>query len=295
MGIGLFDDLGESDLLIAILGVAIAGGFAFAAGRRVGRKWGRRTAAGVTAACLLAAIATAFLFRDAVGWAAVLPFSGLIVLSRPAPICLAAMAGVMSADGRMPVVRSGVLIGAVSVAGAYYLVEPVLGRPPACRDRRDDGVCIQTTPVTCTAACAATLLREVGIEADEAEMARLCLTRGEGTLWMGLYRGLKLRTARTPWDVAVASGTAEDLIAGGGPAVVAVGIEAGTDAAPIYAEQYGWTPGVPHSAIFFAPAGDDRVAMGEPTEGVGREEWSREDLDVLYRGRALRLIRRKNP
>ena len=79
---------------------------------------------------------------------------------------------------------------------------PLLGRTPACSERWDElGTCLQTTDYTCSPACAATLLKKYGIAATEQEMAELCLTR-RGTSWQGLYRGLKLKTAGTDWDVA---------------------------------------------------------------------------------------------
>ena len=54
-------------------------------------------------------------------------------------------------------------------------------------------------------------MREHGIQASEQEMVELCLTRADGTPALGLYRGLKLKTRGTPWNVEVFRSGLEDL------------------------------------------------------------------------------------
>ena len=124
-------------------------------------------------------------------------------------------------------------------------------------------------------------------------LRRGCLTR-RGTPWQGLYRGLKLKTAGTPWDVAVVHGSFDDLRSlGRGPAILAAGLPRHVPVPRIYTERYGWSPGDWHSVLFFGFRGDGLVAMGEPTPGVGRENWTEEDLRVLWRGRGVRLVPRR--
>jgi hypothetical protein len=176
--------------------------------------------------------------------------------------------------------------------GWLTVFRPLWGSAPRCHDRWDGDFCVQTTDWTCTAACAATLLEAHGIRATEQEMAELCLTRA-GTQWQGLYRGLKLKTASTPWDVEVVHGGFDRLRAlHDGPAILAAGVPRGTGVARIYTERYGWTPGEWHSVLFFGFRGNGLVAMGDPTPSIGRENWSEDDLRVLWRGRGMRLIPR---
>ena len=152
---------------------------------------------------------------------------------------------------------------------------------------------MQTSAKSCAAACAATLLTMHGIAATEQEMAELCLTR-RGTTWQGLYRGMKRKTAGTPWDVEVVAGSFAALRSlGQGPAILAAGLPPHAPVARIYTERYGWSPGDWHSVLFFGFRGDGLVAMGEPTPGVGRENWTEEDLRVLWRGRGVRLVPRR--
>jgi hypothetical protein len=63
----------------------------------------------------------------------------------------------------------------------------------AMLDRWTNGVCLQTTPSTCGAASAATLLRRFGRAATEQELARECFTYGSGTENWYLVRALRSR------------------------------------------------------------------------------------------------------
>ena len=113
-----------------------------------------------------------------------------------------------------------------------------------CGNRWDQqGICRQTTPYTCTPACAATVLKMHGIPATEQELAELCLTR-RGTTWQGLYRGLKRKTANTPYEVEVLSRSADSLRRLTPDCMVlTVGLPHGADVDPIYEQQYSWTRG----------------------------------------------------
>ncbi len=62
---------------------------------------------------------------------------------------------------------------------------------PAQVDR--DGVCLQATDYSCGPAAGATLLRALGTDATEAEMAELCLLKpGQGVTALELCRGLNI-------------------------------------------------------------------------------------------------------
>ena len=129
-------------------------------------------------------------------------------------------------------------------------------------------------------------------------MTDLCLTR-KGTLWQGLYRGLKRQTAGTQWDVEVFVGDVDRLreLVAEGPVILTVGLP-DEPVDEIYTTRYGWSPGELHSVVLFefgekkGTEADQKVQMGDPSVEGGREQWSIQDLRVLYRGRGLRLVRR---
>ena len=188
--------------------------------------------------------------------------------------------------------RRLVVVLSLQAVGWYCRDPSPLGARAAVPRSVGGGPLAETTDFTCTAACAATVLRAHGIGATEQQMADLCLTR-RGTLWQGLYRGLKLKTVRTPWDVEIVHGPFDRLrTLGDGPAILAAGIPRDAKVARIYTERYGWTPGEWHSVLFFGFRGDGLVAMGDPTPGIGRENWTEEDLRILWAGRGVRLVPR---
>lgn len=287
-----------SDLFwgFAILAVWMAAMFAVAFALTRHRK-GRRLE-WLVAATTLAVICYVLFLWDNILLAKVLPFSNLIVLGNWFPAFLGFLGGL--AWNGIPGTRlkkSTYLVGMVVLA-VVAVVKPLQGRIPECGDHWLNGVCLQTTPHTCSPCCGATILAHAGIETTEQEMAELCLTT-KGTLWQGLYRGLKLKTADTKWTVEVFTGDVDDLRdqVKAGPVILTVGIP-DEPVDEIYTKQYGWSPGELHSVVLFSfdqtegSEEDQRVQMGDPSVEDGREQWTVTDLRVLYRGRGLRLAPR---
>ena len=70
---------------------------------------------------------------------------------------------------------------ALVIIGPY--IKPIIAPLPSSRfhDRWTEGVCLQSTPSSCGAASAATLLRKSGINMREVEIARSCFTYLGGT------------------------------------------------------------------------------------------------------------------
>ena len=176
--------------------------------------------------------------------------------------------------------------GAEYAVGGKF-VEPLLGETPRCRDAWIGGVCLQTSPDTCSPAAAATLLSRFGIEAQESELAQLCLTR-VGTMWQGLYRGLKLKVDSRDYEVEVFEGSVEELLHSfDGPQILAVGVSDDRPHPSWYTEELGWSPGVRHSVVLLDQLPDGLLLVADPS--VGYEFWTRDDLEVLWLGRSLRL------
>ena len=182
------------------------------------------------------------------------------------------------------------MVAILQMVAMVVVLFPLSGSAPQCGNLWRDGVCLQTTRSTCSAASAATLLELHGIHATEQEMAELCLTR-RGTNWMGLYRGLKKKTAGTDWDVEVFTGTADDLRLLNTPAILSVGLAQDSQADSIYQTELGWRPGMRHSVVLFGFV-TDLVDIGEPTPDAGRERWTGSDLQAVYLGQGMRLVSR---
>lgn len=225
----------------------------------------------------------------------VLPFSNLIVVGNWMVPAVAVLGGL--AWRRIPgrSARKGILIGTMMCVAGYSLVHPLRGSVPHCDNRWRNEVCLQSTNASCSPASAATLLRWYQIPATEQEMAELCLTREEGTYWQGLYRGLKLKTMGTDWDVEVftskSSADLQDMVCEG-PVILTVGIPKEGYVNPTYEADYGWVPGVSHSVVLFEFLPRQFVRIGDPSVIEGQEKWTRRDLDVLWQGHGIRLVHR---
>ncbi|MFO0906559.1 MAG: hypothetical protein U0939_26380 [Pirellulales bacterium] len=222
------------------------------------------------------------------------PYANLIVVGNWFPLWSAALAALIWRRTAHQPWRRACDVGALAVVALFSLVAPFLGRPPECGAEWMEGrYCLQTTPVTCTPASAATLLRHYGIDATEQEMAELCLTR-RGTTWQGLYHGLKRKTAGTAWDVEVSRIDLASLQAlssqSAEPLLLRVGLSAGAEVGPEFERELGWRPGTGHSVVFLRFLAHNMVEVADPTPGIGREQWTVEEFKTLWDGQVVRLV-----
>ncbi len=250
---------------------------------------GRTLSAGI--ALLLTVCFTIFLYGRLV-MAQILPLSSVIIVGNWIPLGLAWLAGVIWGFKKIPAWRRITVDLILAGVALYALLLPLLNIPPRAENTwSPDGVCLQSTPASCSACAAAMLLRQHGIDADEREMMRLCLTGHDGTPQLGLYRGLKLKTRGTPFAVRPFHASLDELIqANDWPVLLLVYLDPKAHVDPRYEQQWGWEPGLGHAVIVFGRVGEDRFDVGDPS--IGREQWSRQDLRVLWHGEGLRLSRR---
>ena len=109
---------------------------------------------------------------------------------------------------------------------------------------------MQSSPHTCSAASAATLLRFYGIRATEQEMAELCLTRS-GTTWLGLYHGLASKLLGSQYRLEFFETDAEGLqpMIADGPVLLCCQLDPMlAKLVPQYVNDGGWIPGLAHSS-----------------------------------------------
>jgi len=235
-----------------------------------------------------------------------IPLSSVIVLANWFPLFLGALAGTFWVRMRHETFVRRLPIQALLIAaaiGSEIYVIPT--NPPECGNEWIEKtslfpwrVCRQTTPHTCSAAAAATILTTLGLDATEQEMAVLCLTR-RGTTWLGLYHGLSARLAGTPYRCEFFECEVEELEQHIKDHPVLLCCEL-TDEVnqefPDYQEADGWIPGVQHSVVLFAPVEglahiNSSYYVGDPSQRQA-EVWHEDDLARLWTGRGLRIVSR---
>lgn len=219
------------------------------------------------------------------------PVSNLVVLSNPLPLVAAGLAGLVGCHLAAKPARRWLYTVLLTAVGAYSLAGRIRPLADSHMDLWRNGVCIQSSLVTCSAAAAATLLRAHGIRTTEAEMVGLCRVTSRGTDYLGLCRGLKLRTRGTQWRVRPVSGDLRALrdACSDGPVVLSVGLPGMGADDPRYETEWGWRRGQAHTVVLFGFGREGLVEIGDPA--VGREHWSEEAVEVLWRGRGFRLAR----
>jgi hypothetical protein len=226
-----------------------------------------------------------------------IPLPSVIVLSNWFPLLLAALGAAVwkrMEEGSLP--RRVPIQIALLVAAIWSVIYVIPRVPPECGNEWIAAeppipfrICVQTTPYTCSAAAAATILESLGEEASEAEMAKLCLT-SKGTTWLGMYHGLSIKLMATKYRVNFFQGTTDDLVqlAGTRPILLCCKLtEAAAIAKPSYVEEDGWIPGVQHSVVCFAVLGDTFL-IGDPSQRR-MERWSRKEMSELWTGSGLMI------
>ncbi len=243
-----------------------------------------------TGLALLALCLLTILISESPLVARLLPFSNLIIVGNLVPLAVAAFAGWCWATLRRPLWWRALLISALMLAAVNQAYASLWAAPATGSNVWRQGVSLQTSRSTCSPAAAATLLSKHNITTSEDEMTRLCLTRESGTLWFGLYRGLKLKTASTPWTPQILHITPDELRNLNSPALLRLSLPNSPEIDPRYQKLWGWQPGVSHDVVLLAFKSDNSLSIADPARGP--ERWSQETLRVLWHGDAIRLVPR---
>jgi hypothetical protein len=283
------------DILPGIAALLVLATFCFLLGVRMTHGSSERRA-GLLALSCVGTLIFGFLFvQDRLVLAHLFPFPGVVVLGNtPLPL-IALLCGILLEHLKERGRRPAPLIALLLVLATAHAIRPFWGQPPQMNPENvQDGVVMQTSDSSCSAASAATLLRYHGIPATEQEMAQLAFTRRDGTAMLGVYRALRRKTEGTPFRVEVLSGAdAPELrrAAEEGPVLLSVGLDRfARDVDPRYQSEWGWTPGLYHAVVLFHFLPDGKLEIGDPS--VGREKWGTVSLGVLWHGEGIRLVRR---
>ena len=117
------------------------------------------------------------------------------------------------------------------------------------------------------------------------------LLTASGTTWLGLYHGLTTKLRGEPWRVEFFESTPDELPALAKDASLILCCKltkADAAAAPAYVADGGWIPGTAHSVVYFKHNNGAHL-IGDPTRGY--EVWTTADLETLWTGEGLRLVR----
>ena len=219
-----------------------------------------------------------------------LPHTALIILANLHPLMGSFFAGMYLSTSSIRLWRRCLVGPSTLMLAAYSIVAPVLGAAPACAPANTEETLIsQSTPFTCSAAAAATLLRLHGIKASEEKMAQLCLTR-HGTHWLGVYRGLLMMTQNSDWKVVAKPYSPEMVLhLGDQPAILCLYVAAdsrrrGGDLA--FSKSAG------HSVVALQSDPRSGVAVFDPAPSYDIESWGRAILNQVTDGVILRLVAR---
>lgn len=246
---------------------------------------------GLAVGALLSIFVYALYVQDGLALGRLLPVTNLIILGNWLPLAVGTIAGVAWNRFTMPPVRRALSVFlpvVVSLWAVYgFLLDPI----PSCGNVWRDGVNIQTTDVTCSPASAATLLRSYGIAASEEEMAELCLTTRRGTYLHGIYRGLKIKTAGTEWDVELFGASIDELKRMNAPAILTLHVEGESEGTQRTGFLGTWEMGQAHSVVLMEIAPNDYAVVGDPE--VGRQLWTCDELKGMVGAEGIRLVRRK--
>ena len=219
-----------------------------------------------------------------------MPTSSLIILANWLPLWGSFFVGIYVAT-QIGTYRRAILSVLTLLLCVYSSVAPTLGEPPCCAANLSRSeLQSQTTPHTCSAACAVSVLRLHGIEASESELAELCLTRS-GTHWLGLYRGLMLKTEDSAWTVAVESFSETSFFRlCSTPCVLSVNVDTKCFGAR---SDHGFMKNVGHSVVCLGRSGASRVAVFDPSPDFGVEDWGHDIFRAVKSGVVLRLVPRQ--
>lgn len=219
-----------------------------------------------------------------------LPASAVIIFGNWLPLWACFFVGIYGSTSNGLGARQVVLSVLAICLSAFSVVSPMFGEAPKCGSVRSLLTFqYQTSPYTCSAACATTLLRLHGISATEQEMADLCLTR-QGAHWMGVYRALKLKTAGTDWDVVV-----EPFDANRKPQLPTKPSLLALNFDPTSfpdALDHGFSRLTGHSVVSLGTEGPGYVDVFDPSPDYGFEKWGTAIWQATTHGVVLRLVDR---
>ncbi|MGI9468460.1 MAG: cysteine peptidase family C39 domain-containing protein [Rubripirellula sp.] len=260
---------------------------AYAVGRGL---WSNQRASGpfYFAGALCFATILPLIFAGGIQWIDLLPLPDVLLWSSLIAPVLCFTAGLAScSSGLRSCSRSLAAISLLGMALGYTLaplLRPALSPVYLSEETQwDDGICLQSHNSTCAPAAAVTLLRGVGIVAEERDLVRVCSTSDQGTESLGLYRGVRIYSNSAFHKICVASSNTDVWLPGGQlPNLAIVRFGAARRAFPI---RLFAARGDRHAVVVFGRNEIGDWVIGDPA--VGKTTWSDEEFKARFTGEAL--------
>ena len=217
-------------------------------------------------------------------WINLLPVKDVIIFNNLLIPLNGILCGFVWGNRTLSILRRSTAIGILMFLGYLPTIAQVYPCQVPYHNIWKDDVCIQSSYTSCVPAASATLLRSYAIETNEAQMARLCLTRYDGTPLLGLYRGMRIQTEDSIYQAQIGKATLKQLKEEIPlPVMVIMTLDKKTALLkPAYADEYGWLVDVSHAVVLFEWIDEQHVRVGDPS--IGPEIWNIETLEDLWHG-----------
>lgn len=276
------------DLVFGFVGIASLAAAAFLFGNEVSALPSSRNAF-----LFLVSLGASLLFAcctsGKLAWASYFSDSAVLYWSNAMPILLGFSAGLATNAPGLVHWHRPVTVCMLGLLGLGYILSPV-ARPifnPVELDevaKWSDNVCLQSHSASCAPAAAATLFRMEGVKTSESLMAGACLTSSQGTMPLGLYRGVSLVASRYNRAARVASSDPSKWIGLGQlPNVAIIQFTNDHDTGP-YTRLLG-PRGEGHAVVVIGKTDAGRWIIGDPA--VGHIVWTNEELASRFTGEAI--------
>ncbi len=276
------------DLAFGFVAIAALATAAFLFGHKISLQPSSRNAF-LFLVSLGASLLFAWCTSGKLAWATYFSNSAVLYWSNAMPILLGFSAGLAKNAPGLVHWHRPVTVCMLGLLGMGYILSPV-ARPilnPVELDefaKWSDNVCLQSHSASCAPAAAATLFRMKGVKTSESLMANACLTSSQGTMPLGLYRGVALVASRHHRSARVASNDPSNWIGLGQLPNVAI-IQFANDYGAGSITRLLGTRAEGHAIVVIGKTDAGRWIIGDPA--VGRIVWTNEELISRFTGQAI--------
>ena len=272
-------------MIIAILTIVFLSIISLLGSYRLLKKAGTKVR--VTAICALSLLIALYLLfiRDTLYQIYLLPFENTIIWGKWLPILTGSLVGICFGMEAQKLKRVKVMLIVMMLISYLDFGENFFPRPKS-KDIKDKWVTIQSSKTTCSPAAVSSMLRLFGIDRNEKEMIKDCLTTYRGTSRQGIWRGLVRNCPEGYKVIPVHYADKKDIQY---PILIRATLHKDAANFDQYNKEWGWQAGIPHSVVLEKDNGNGTIRVGDPA--CGPESWNKSALDVLWDHQGFRIVK----